>query len=204
MTTRAEDPALSRRQFLVVSAASCALAQHAAAQEATESQALTPAEPSLRPGDVILSCRVNGTPQRLVIDPGSSLLDVLRQQLGLLSVRHGCADGTCGSCTTLVAGKRVPSCLTPAALCHQQDITTLEGLSPDDELTPLQKAFVRHDAVDCGFCIPGQLVAAHALLQEPIGPDPASLAEALCGQQCACDKLPQILAAIASVRSQRG
>lgn len=204
MTVRAEDPALSRRQFLVLSAASCAVAQSTNAQPSPSGAASVAADPALRPGELLFECTVNGTPQRLGIDPSCSLLDVLRQQLGLLSVRQGCADGTCGSCTTLLLGKRVPSCLVPAALCHKQAITTVEGLSPDGTLTPIQAAFLRHGAADCGFCTPGQVVAAHAILQEPLGSDPSSLAQALCGQACACDKLPQILQAIDSVRKERG
>lgn len=207
MTFRAEDTALSRRQFLVASAASCALAQQAQAQaQPAPSIAGSPEAdpPTPRPGELLLVCTVNGKPERLSIDPASSLLTVLRQQLGLASVRHGCADGTCGSCTTLLAGKRVPACLVPAALCHRQEMTTVEGLSEDGSLTAIQAAFLRHGAADCGFCTPGQVVAAHAILQEPLGPEPSALADALCGQACACDKLPQILQALASVRNQRG
>ena len=205
MTDRPEDGELSRRQFLVASAVSAALAKTASAQPGSPPvAALSPARPIPREGELLLHWTVNGQPQQVVIDPQLSLLEVLRESHGLTSVRRGCEDGSCGSCTVLVDGKRVPSCLLWAALCQGKAITTVEGLSPDGELSPIQAAFIRHKASDCGFCTPGQVVAAHAILHEPWGPDEDSMQRSLCGQQCACGRRPQIAAAIAAVRSQRG
>ena len=93
-----------------------------------------------------------------------SLLDLLREQLDVTSPRRGCGDGTCGSCTVLLDGQRVPACLVPAALCDGQAITTVEGLAIDGVLSPIQAAFIRHGATDCGFCTPGQVVAALSLI----------------------------------------
>jgi len=200
MTAERPEHTLSRRQFLIAGAASAALTQTATAQTPPP---LSVAEPLPRPGEVLLRLTVNGRGEQLAIDPRLSLLDVLRESLDLTSVKRGCDEGTCGSCTVLLDGKRVPACLIPAALCHDQAVTTVEGLAVDGELSAIQTAFVRHQATDCGFCTPGQVVAAQAILQEPWGADEESLASALCGQECACGRRPQIVAAIQEVRGKR-
>lgn len=197
---RDDDGELSRRQFLVVSVASCALTQTAAAQPSPPPVAV----PIPRAGEVLLRITVNGQSQQLAIDPRLSLLDVLRDRLDLTSARRGCEDGSCGSCTVLFDGRRVPSCLLAAALCHDKTITTVEGLSPDGVLSPIQAAFIRNGATDCGFCTPGQVVAAQAILQEPWGRDDEAVRSALCGHDCACGRLPQIVSAIQEVRTKRG
>lgn len=197
MTERRADSELSRRQFLVASAASAALVGSAAAQP---SPADTAAPPTPRAGEVLLRITVNGQAVQRAIDPRLSLLDLLREQLDVTSPRRGCGDGTCGSCTVLLDGQRVPSCLVPAALCEGQAITTVEGLATAGVLSPIQAAFVRHGATDCGFCTPGQVVAAQAILRESWGPDDAAVRTALCGHDCACGRLPQIITAIQDVR----
>ena len=114
--------------------------------------------------DVML--RVNGSAQRLRLDSRVTLLDALRDELDLTGTKKGCDQGACGACTVLLDGKRVLSCLTLAAQCEGREVTTIEGLAPDGRLHPVQEAFVRHDGFQCGYCTPGQIMSAVALLQE--------------------------------------
>ena len=109
---------------------------------------------------------VNGAERSLDIDPRSTLLDVLREQLQLTGTKKGCDQGKCGACTVIIAGQRVLACLTLAASCRDQDIRTIEGMGSDGSLTPLQEAFFECDAYQCGFCTPGQIMSATALLDE--------------------------------------
>ena len=110
---------------------------------------------------------VNGTPHTLTLDPRSSLLDVLREQLALTGAKKGCDHGQCGACTVHLDGRRVASCLTPAVQADGRHVTTIEGLSPaDGDLHPMQQAFVDHDALQCGYCTPGQIMAAVACVRE--------------------------------------
>src|ERR1700761_8707846 len=114
--------------------------------------------------DVLL--RVNGSDRPVRLDSRVTLLDALRDELGLTGTKKGCDQGACGACTVLLDGKRVLSCLTLAAQCEEREVTTIEGLASGDELHPLQAAFVRHDALQCGYCTPGQIMSALALLAE--------------------------------------
>jgi len=109
---------------------------------------------------------VNGANHSLDIDPRSTLLDVLRETLQLTGTKKGCDQGTCGACTVIIDGERVLACLTLAATCADQDVRTIEGLASDESLTPLQTAFLECDAYQCGFCTPGQIMSATALLDE--------------------------------------
>ena len=114
--------------------------------------------------DVML--RVNGSARRLRLDSRVTLLDALRDELELTGTKKGCDQGACGACTVLLDGKRVLSCLTLAAQCEGREVTTIEGLAADGRLHPVQEAFIRHDAFQCGYCTPGQIMSAVALLQE--------------------------------------
>src|SRR5256885_13783904 len=116
---------------------------------------------------------VNGTRHILTLDPRSSLLDVLRERIGLTGAKKGCDHGQCGACTVHVEGRRVVSCLTLAAQADGRQVTTIEGLaSVDGELHPMQQAFVDHDALQCGYCTPGQIMAAGGLAQQGPAPPP--------------------------------
>ena len=116
--------------------------------------------------DIDLTLHVNGCTQRLRLDSRTTLLDALREDLSLTGTNMGCDQGACGACTVLLDGKRVLSCLTLAAQCDGRDVTTIEGLARDGHLHPVQEAFIRHDGFQCGYCTPGQIMSAVALLEE--------------------------------------
>ena len=142
---------------------------------------------------------VNGAAVELRVAGHETLLDVLRDRLGLTGTKKGCDQGACGACTVLVDGKRVLSCLTLAAQCDGREVTTIEGLGGDGELHPLQKAFVRHDALQCGYCTPGQIMSAVALLAEGRARSDAEIREFMSGNLCRCGAYPNIVAAIRDV-----
>jgi xanthine dehydrogenase YagT iron-sulfur-binding subunit len=147
--------------------------------------------------------RVNGNARRLRLDSRVTLLDALREHLGLVGTKKGCDQGACGACTVLVDGKRVLSCLTLAAQCDGRNVTTIEGLARDGELHPLQEAFVRHDGFQCGYCTPGQIMSAVALLEEGrVGSD-EEIREFMSGNLCRCGAYPNIVAAIREVAGSR-
>lgn len=200
MTNERSDVGLSRRAFLAVGAASAVL--HPALAEGSE--AVPDTLPIVRPGEVRLALTVNGVRKNLAISPALTLLDLLRDTLEITSAKRGCEDGSCGACTVLVDGKRVPSCLLPAPLVHKRSVTTVEGLLTDGRLSPIQQAFVEKEATDCGFCTPGQVMAATAIIEEGWPSTDESLRTALCGQACVCGRKPQIIAAIQQVQKQRG
>src|SRR6266851_8368005 len=116
--------------------------------------------------EVDLTLRVNGSAQRLRLDSRVTLLDALRDRLDLTGTKKSCDQGACGACTVLIDGKRVLSCLTLAATCEGREVLTIEGLSQNGTPHPMQEAFVRHDAFQCGYCTPGQILSAVALLVE--------------------------------------
>ncbi len=143
---------------------------------------------------------VNGNFYQVEVDSRTSLLDFLRETLGLTGTKKGCDHGQCGACTIHVNGKRTLSCLTFVAMHDGDQITTVEGLAKGDELHPVQAAFLEHDGYQCGYCTPGQLMSATAMLDEPWGPDDADVAEAMSGNICRCGAYQNIVAAIQSVR----
>jgi xanthine dehydrogenase YagT iron-sulfur-binding subunit len=148
---------------------------------------------------VALATSVNGVPFELHVAGHETLLDVLRDRLELTGTKKGCDQGACGACTVLVGGKRVLSCLTLAAQCDGREITTIEGLAGDGELHPLQAAFVRHDALQCGYCTPGQIISAVALLAEGRAGSDEEIREFMSGNLCRCAAYPNIVAAIRAV-----
>jgi xanthine dehydrogenase YagT iron-sulfur-binding subunit len=147
---------------------------------------------------------VNGQTHELEIEPRVSLLDALREHLGLTGSKKGCDQGTCGACTVWVDGRRVLACLTLAVTCEGREVTTIEGLAGDGELHPMQEAFVAHDAFQCGYCTPGQIMSAVALLEEGHAGDDAEIAEWMSGNICRCAAYPHIRAAIREVRDSAG
>jgi xanthine dehydrogenase YagT iron-sulfur-binding subunit len=147
-----------------------------------------------------VSLRVNGKKHDLRIDPRTSLLDCLREHLHLTGSKKGCDHGQCGACTVHINGRRELSCLSFAAMHEGDEITTLEGIGQPDKLHPVQAAFVECDAYQCGYCTPGQIMSAVALLKEPCGPEDADVKEFMSGNICRCGAYPNIVAAIQSVR----
>jgi xanthine dehydrogenase YagT iron-sulfur-binding subunit len=153
-------------------------------------------------GTVVLS--VNGQERELRMEPRVSLLDALREHLGLTGSKKGCDQGTCGACTVWVDDRRVLACLTLAVTCEGREVTTIEGLSAEGALHPMQAAFVDRDAFQCGYCTPGQIMSAVAVLKEGHAADDAEIAEWMSGNICRCAAYPNIRAAIRDVRDAAG
>jgi xanthine dehydrogenase YagT iron-sulfur-binding subunit len=146
---------------------------------------------------------VNGRDQRLEIDPRVTLLDALREHLQLTGTKKGCDHGQCGACTVHVNGRRINSCLTFAIMHQGDDITTIEGLADGDELHPVQAAFIEHDAFQCGYCTPGQIMSAVAVLNEPVAASDDAVREAMSGNICRCGAYPNIVSAIRFAQTRR-
>jgi xanthine dehydrogenase YagT iron-sulfur-binding subunit len=143
---------------------------------------------------------VNGARHVVELEPRVSLLDALREHLDLTGSKKGCDQGTCGACTVWVDGRRVLACLTLAAACEGHEITTIEGVAADGELHPMQRAFIEHDAFQCGYCTSGQIMSAIALIDEGNATTDADIAEFMSGNICRCAAYPNIRAAIREVR----
>lgn len=141
---------------------------------------------------------VNGREVDVSPTGGTRLLDVLRDELHLTGTKLTCGHGECGACTVLLDGELAYSCITLAEACEGASVTTVEGLAKPGELSALQKAFIAHDAAQCGFCTPGQLVAAHALLSRVGVPTDDEIREGMSGNLCRCGTYPKIAAAIRS------
>jgi xanthine dehydrogenase YagT iron-sulfur-binding subunit len=164
------------------------------------------AEPPVPPAaineiDVVLD--VNGQKKQLRIEPRVSLLDALRERLELTGTKKGCDAGQCGACTVHIDGKRVLSCLTLAVTAQGKPITTIEGLAQNGELHAVQKAFIAHDGMQCGFCTPGQIMSATALLRENRATTDDEIREQMSGNLCRCGAYPNILAAIKAAKAAR-
>jgi xanthine dehydrogenase YagT iron-sulfur-binding subunit len=195
------DPALgrfSRRSFLsqlgaagiVATTPPLLVTTNAAAQEVSSPPA----------GTVPLTLHVNGQRHTLHIDPRTTLLDCLRENLDLPGTKKGCDHGQCGACTVHVNGRRVNSCLSLAVMHSTDEITTIEGLGQPGNLHPMQDAFVRHDSYQCGYCTPGQIMSAVALLKEPVGPSDDDVKNAMYGNICRCGAYTNIVSAVQHVR----
>jgi xanthine dehydrogenase YagT iron-sulfur-binding subunit len=154
---------------------------------------------TVRSTDVTVMLRVNGRTRRLQLDSRVTLLDALRDHLDLTGTKKGCDQGACGACTVLLDGKRVLSCLALAAQCDGRAVTTIEGLAPDGRLHPVQQAFIRHDGFQCGYCTPGQIMSAVALLEEGRAGSDEEIREFMSGNLCRCGAYPNIVAAIRDI-----
>jgi aerobic carbon-monoxide dehydrogenase small subunit len=139
---------------------------------------------------------INGRPCAAEVEPRSTLLDFLRESLGMTGTKRGCEVGECGACTVLLDGVAVNSCLVLAVQIEGRSVVTVEGLSSGQDLTPLQEAFLDHDAVHCGFCTPGMLMSARHLLDEHPSPDEQEIRSAISGNLCRCTGYVQIVEAI--------
>jgi xanthine dehydrogenase YagT iron-sulfur-binding subunit len=153
--------------------------------------------PDAAAGRVATSMTVNGEARRLSLDARASLLDTLREQLALTGAKKGCDHGQCGACTVHLGGRRVASCLTMAVQANGRAVTTIEGIAPAAEaLHPMQQAFIDQDALQCGYCTPGQIMAAIACVREGHAGSPEQIREYMSGNLCRCGAYPGILAAI--------
>ena len=161
------------------------------------------------PSSVPLELEVNGEGVAVVVDPRTTLLDLLREHLDLTGAKKGCDHGQCGACTVLLDGRRANACLVLAVTLDGREVTTVEGLAGGDDLHPLQRAFIEHDAFQCGYCTPGQLCSAVGMLGELAAGDPSvvtdgevaltpdEIRERMSGNLCRCGAYPNIVAAIA-------
>jgi xanthine dehydrogenase YagT iron-sulfur-binding subunit len=143
-----------------------------------------------------LTLKVNGSDHRVSLDPRTTLLDALRDHIALTGTKKGCDQGQCGACTVHVDGRRVLSCLTLAATLRGRPVTTIEGLANGEALHPMQAAFVKHDAFQCGYCTPGQIMSAVACVQEGHARNDEQIREYMSGNLCRCAAYPNIVAAI--------
>jgi xanthine dehydrogenase YagT iron-sulfur-binding subunit len=150
--------------------------------------------------EVAITLRINGKDHPLRLDPRTTLLDCIRETVGLTGTKKGCDHGQCGACTVHVNGRRVNSCLSLAVMHDGEEITTIEGLGSPDKLHPMQAAFVACDGYQCGYCTSGQIMSAVALLKEPCGPPDAAVKELMSGNICRCGAYQNIVAAIQQVR----
>jgi aerobic-type carbon monoxide dehydrogenase small subunit (CoxS/CutS family) len=147
------------------------------------------------PGAIDIGLTVNGQRVTVHVPPRRTLLDTLRQSLGLTGSKRVCDEGTCGACTVIVDDRPVYSCMTLAVACEGKRVETIEGLSKDGELHPVQRAFVDADAFQCGFCTPGQIMSVVALLRETAAPTEEDVRRAVAGNLCRCGAYPNIVSA---------
>jgi xanthine dehydrogenase YagT iron-sulfur-binding subunit len=183
-------------RFATATARAARMAPAAAKPAAAKTAHPAPAGSSTIPVDL----SINRQEQHLRLDPRASLLDTLREEIGLTGTKKGCDHGQCGACTVLIDDRRVLSCLTLAAMASGHRVTTIEGLAQGDRLHPVQAAFVKHDAFQCGYCTPGQIVSAVGLLHEGCPDDPAAIRECMSGNLCRCGAYPNIVAAVREAR----
>jgi carbon-monoxide dehydrogenase small subunit len=151
-----------------------------------------------------VTLQVNGTSYPLALDPQRTLLSVLRNELGLTGAKEGCDDSECGACMVLLDGQPVNTCSYLALQAEGREITTVEGLSQGDDLSPLQRAFLDHGGVQCGFCTPGMLISATALLARERRPDDHAIGVALAGNLCRCTGYAGIFAAVRAAAEANG
>lgn len=154
-------------------------------------------------GTMNVKLRVNNSQHALEIEPRVSLLDALREYIGLTGTKKGCDHGQCGACTVLIDGRRVNSCLTLAVMQEGTEITTIEGLAKGDELHPMQAAFIKHDGFQCGYCTPGQICSAVALVSEGHAKTDGEVRELMSGNICRCGAYSNIVAAIQDVQGHK-
>ena len=151
-----------------------------------------------------ITLRINGEDHEVAVSPNRTLLEVLREDLALTGTKEGCDDGVCGTCTVLVNGKPVRACLLLAIQAQGSRITTIEGLAEGERLHPIQQAFIDHGAIQCGYCTPGMILAAKALLEETAQPTDQEIKRAISGNFCRCTGYNKIVEAIGSVARMIG
>jgi len=192
---------LNRRNFLGAAAATGATLPIACEGFATE--AASAATPSQAGQPETVTLRVNNQVQTLSLDPRTTLLDALREHIGLTGTKKGCGHGQCGACTVHVDGARLLSCMLFAVMAEGHAITTIEGLAgPGGELHPMQQAFIDQDAFQCGYCTPGQIMSAVACVQEGHAGTDVDIREYMSGNLCRCAAYPNIVAAVNQAKAR--
>ncbi|MCU1348556.1 MAG: oxidoreductase [Acidobacteria bacterium] len=194
----------SRRSFMIGSAAATAGLLVAPVLDAASAKVPAAAPPAKAPRAMPLTLKVNGKAHELQVDPRTTLLDALRERLDLTGAKKGCDQGACGACTVLIDGRRVNSCLTLAVMHAGKEITTIEGLAGDGPLHPVQAAFIRNDGFQCGYCTPGQICSAVALLREGHTTSDDEIREWMSGNICRCGAYTNIIAAIREAAANGG
>jgi xanthine dehydrogenase YagT iron-sulfur-binding subunit len=154
--------------------------------------ATSAAQPAMTP----VTLRINGAVHQLTIDLRATLLDTLRERLGFTGAKKGCDRGECGACTAHINGRRINACMTLAVMHEGQEITTIEGLEVGETVHPVQAAFIEHDALQCGYCTPGQIMSAVACIREGHAGSMAEIREWMSGNLCRCSAYPNIVAAV--------
>jgi xanthine dehydrogenase YagT iron-sulfur-binding subunit len=182
-----------RRRFLMAGVSTAAVPAFARTAGADTAAAANTGN-ARTPADFTLA--VNGRHYQVAVDSRTSLLDLLREHLALTGAKKGCDHGQCGACTVLLDGRRVVSCLTLAVAVQGRAVTTIEGLAKDGELHPMQQAFIDHDAFQCGYCTPGQVMSAIACVNEGHAETDADIREYMSGNLCRCAAYPNIVAAV--------
>ncbi|MEZ5989323.1 MAG: (2Fe-2S)-binding protein [Planctomycetota bacterium] len=185
----------TRRRFLAGMPAAAALPSVLSASSPSSAPAAAPAARVLGPGPVPVRIEVNGESRKALVEPRTTLLELLRDHWSLTGAKEVCELGACGACTVLLDDRPVNACLTLALECEGRKVLTIEGLSKDGELHPIQQAFVAHDALQCGYCTPGMVMAAHACLSQDPGAGRDELRAALAGNLCRCGTYTRIVAA---------
>ena len=195
-------PALTRREVLGGMAAAVALAPYSfpgdaiaqgIGEQSVEAQFLS---------TVPARWTVNGNTVDILLDPRTSLLDAMREQLGIFGPKKGCDHGQCGACTVIVDGKRVASCLMPAVQAEGREVLTVEGLADGEALHPVQAAFIECDAMQCGYCTPGQIMSAVACINEKHADNPAQIREYMSGNLCRCGAYTGIVRAVEMAKAE--
>jgi xanthine dehydrogenase YagT iron-sulfur-binding subunit len=186
----------------VLKSAAAVAAGTAAATHLTSGAAAASAHTVADGASVAITLSVNGTRRQVVVEPRVTLLDALRERLGLTGTKKGCDRGECGACTVLVDGERIKSCLTLAVMRQGDEITTVEGLTRGERLHPVQEAFIRHDAFQCGGCTPGQIMSAVACIDEGHTGSDAEIREWMSGNLCRCAAYQNIVAAVADAAKE--
>jgi xanthine dehydrogenase YagT iron-sulfur-binding subunit len=194
-----EDAAFSRRSFLKTFGASAAAAASANLQSVAAELDKVNQEKIQGPGPVPVTLNINGAIRELKLEPRVTLLDALRNHLGLTGSKEVCDRGTCGACTVLLDGKPIYSCMKLAVEAQGHDIATIEGVSRDGQLSPVQQAFVEEDALMCGYCTPGFVMSVTALLKYKPTPTAEEVKHACAGNLCRCGAYPRVLQAVLKV-----
>jgi xanthine dehydrogenase YagT iron-sulfur-binding subunit len=200
-TERSDDSqSVNRRRFLGASVSTAAIPFVGKSFEEARAEPLAPA---IAESLVSTELTVNGAPYRLAIDVRTTLLDAMREHIGLTGSKKGCDHGQCGACTVHIDGVRVLSCLTLAVAAKGHEVATIEGLArADGPLHPMQQAFVDHDAFQCGYCTPGQIMSAIGCVKEGHAGDDDTIREFMSGNLCRCAAYPNIVAAVAQAKTQ--